>query len=31
MTPELALCGRTYGVIKAVFAGDPPHWSEDGH
>jgi hypothetical protein len=31
MNPELALCGRTYGVIKAVFAGDPPHWSEDGH
>jgi D-alanyl-D-alanine dipeptidase len=31
MNTELALCGRSYGVIKAVFAGDPPHWSEDGH
>jgi hypothetical protein len=31
MNPELALCGRSYGVVKAAFAGDPPHWSEDGH
>ena len=28
---ELAEVGATYGVIKAMFAGDPPHWSIDGH
>lgn len=26
---ELALVGKTYGVIK--LATDPPHWSSDGH
>jgi len=31
MHPRLAAVGATYGVIKAVFAGDPPHWSIDGH
>jgi len=29
--PDLRPVGASYGVIKAVFAGDPPHWSEDGH
>ncbi|MDQ7251608.1 hypothetical protein [Dongia sedimenti] len=28
---ELHAIGASYGVIKAVFAGDPPHWSDDGH
>jgi len=28
---ELQAVGSSYGVIKAVFAGDPPHWSDDGH
>lgn len=28
---ELGAVGTTYGVIKATFAGDPPHWSDDGH
>ena len=27
----LATVGATYGVIKATFANDPPHWSNDGH
>lgn len=31
MHPDLASVGASYGVIKAVFAGDPPHWSNDGH
>jgi hypothetical protein len=28
---ELIEVGRGYKVIKATFAGDPPHWSDDGH
>jgi hypothetical protein len=28
---DLIGVGAGYGVIKAVFAGDPPHWSDDGH
>src|SRR5262249_55779763 len=28
---DLIDVGATYGVIKATFAGDPPHWSDDGH
>ena len=28
---DLHAIGASYGVIKAVFAGDPPHWSDDGH
>jgi hypothetical protein len=28
---ELHAIGASYGVIKAVFDGDPPHWSDDGH
>jgi D-alanyl-D-alanine dipeptidase len=28
---DLARVGAGYGVIKAIFAGDPPHWSNDGH
>lgn len=28
---DLIDVGATYGVIKASFAGDPPHWSDDGH
>lgn len=28
---DLVAVGRTYGVIKASFEGDPPHWSDDGH
>ena len=28
---ELHAIGASYGVIKATFAGDPPHWSDDGH
>lgn len=31
MNVLLAQVGATYGVIKATFAGDPPHWSSDGH
>ena len=29
--PQLVACGATYGVIKARFANDPPHWSDNGH
>jgi hypothetical protein len=28
---DLDAVGATYGVIKATFAGDPPHWSDNGH
>lgn len=28
---DLVAIGKTYGVIKATFTGDPPHWSSDGH
>ena len=28
---ELQEIGASYGVTKAAFAGDPPHWSDDGH
>lgn len=28
---DLVKVGKTFGVIKATFAGDPPHWSTDGH
>jgi hypothetical protein len=28
---DLQSVGKGYGVIKATFAGDPPHWSDDGH
>jgi len=28
---DLISVGGGYGVIKAKFAGDPPHWSDDGH
>jgi hypothetical protein len=31
MNAELIEVGAAYGVIKAKFANDPPHWSEDGH
>lgn len=31
MNEELIAVGQGYGVIKAQFDGDPPHWSEDGH
>jgi hypothetical protein len=31
MNTDLIAVGATYGVIKATFAGDPPHWSTDGH
>ena len=31
MNEILATVGATYGVIKAAFANDPPHWSNDGH
>ena len=31
MNEYLVGVGQGYGVIKAQFAGDPPHWSEDGH
>lgn len=31
MNPELAQVGAMYGVMKARFANDPPHWSDDGH
>lgn len=30
MNADLAVVGATYGVIKATFSGDPPHWSDDG-
>ncbi|WP_205586995.1 hypothetical protein [Rhizobium sp. CCGE531] len=30
MNTDLAVVGATYGVIKATFSGDPPHWSDDG-
>jgi len=28
---QLVAVGQTYGVIKAAFGTDPPHWSSDGH
>ncbi|MDR5760979.1 hypothetical protein [Caballeronia sp. LZ035] len=28
---KLVKVGKTFGVVKAMFAGDPPHWSSDGH
>ena len=28
---DLQKVGASYGVMKATFAGDPPHWSDDGH
>jgi D-alanyl-D-alanine dipeptidase len=28
---DLAKVGKSFGVVKASFAGDPPHWSSDGH
>lgn len=31
MNTALHVVGATYGVKKATFAGDPPHWSDDGH
>lgn len=31
MNTGLIAVGATYDVIKATFAGDPPHWSNDGH
>lgn len=31
MNPELIRVGATYGVVKARFSDDPPHWSNDGH
>lgn len=31
MNEDLIAVGQGYGVIKARFDGDPPHWSEDGH
>lgn len=31
MNSVLIDAGATYGVIKAKFANDPPHWSDDGH
>jgi hypothetical protein len=31
MNPALGAVGKGYGVIKATFSGDPPHWSDDGH
>jgi hypothetical protein len=27
---ELQKAGKSFGVIKATFSGDPPHWSDDG-
>ncbi len=30
MNSDLHACAATYGVVKAAFAGDPPHWSDDG-
>lgn len=31
MNADLTEVGATYGVVKATFSGDPPHWSDDGH
>ncbi|MBB1634999.1 hypothetical protein A9975_29590 [Cupriavidus sp. UME77] len=31
MNIDLIAVGATYGVIKAKFGNDPPHWSNDGH
>jgi hypothetical protein len=31
MNADLIEVGADYGVTKAQFAGDPPHWSDDGH
>lgn len=31
MNAQLIQVGAEYGVMKAQFAGDPPHWSDDGH
>ncbi|MNK29810.1 hypothetical protein D3C87_482120 [compost metagenome] len=31
MNPDLVRVGESYGVIKAAFSDDPPHWSNDGH
>ncbi len=31
MNDQLIRVGKGYGVIKAQFADDPPHWSADGH
>jgi len=31
MNTQLIAVGATYGVIKARFARDLPHWSDDGH
>jgi len=31
MNTDLIKVGKTFGVVKALFAGDPPHWSTDGH
>jgi hypothetical protein len=31
MNADLIQVGTEYGVIKAQFANDPPHWSDDGH
>ncbi len=28
---DLIGVGAGYGVVKATFSGDPPHWSSDGH
>ncbi len=28
---DLISVGSGYGVIKATFTGDPPHWSDDGN
>jgi hypothetical protein len=30
MNSDLIQVAATYGVIKAHFANDPPHWSDDG-
>ena len=30
MNADLGRVGTQYGVIKARFANDPPHWSDDG-
>lgn len=27
---ELVGVGKSFGVVKATFTGDPPHWSSDG-
>lgn len=31
MNADLHAIGSSYGVKKAAFANDPPHWSNDGH